>query len=69
MENCLRGIEDGLETANQFSLLTASFTLTKNLRFKDCLSKFRKTLKVFIKIKKTLLTSIEERFQAVKKIN
>ena len=30
-----------------------------------CLPKFRKTLKVFIKIKETLFTLTEERFQAV----
>ena len=57
--------EDSLKTANQFSLLTSSFMPAENLRCKDCLPTFRKTFEVFIKIKETILTSIEERFQAV----
>ena len=41
------------EKRQPISLLTTSFTLAENARLKDCLSIFRKTLKVFIKVKDT----------------
>src|SRR6218665_982074 len=47
-----------------------SFKPLEHLRLKDdCLPTFGNALKVFMEIKKTILTLIKERFQAVKKIN